>query len=72
MVVSGIAKTIEDALDKLGKNKELARSGYNFWEVEEGSATIKISYNAETYFIISDAFLCTLPKENISPCTSSC
>jgi serine protease Do len=66
-VVSGIAKTIEDVLDKLGKNKELARSGYNFWEVEEGSATIKISYNADNYFIISDAFLCTLPKENISP-----
>lgn len=67
VVVSGIAKTIEDVLDKLGKNRELARSGYNFWEVEAGSATIKISYNAETYFIISDAFLCTLPKENISP-----
>ncbi len=65
-VVSGIAKTIEDVLDKLGKNKELARGGYNFWEVEEGSATIKISYNAETYFIISDAFLCTLPKDNIN------
>ncbi len=65
-MVSGIAKTIEDVLEKLGKNKELARSGYNFWEVEEGSAKIRINYNPDTYFIISDAFLCSIPKEQIA------
>lgn len=65
-VVSGIAKTIEDVLEKLGKNKELARGGYNFWEVEEGSAKIRINYNPDTYFIISDAFLCSIPKEQIA------
>lgn len=64
--VSGIARTIEDILERLGKDKELARSGYNFWEVEEGSATIRINYNPDNYFIISDAFLCTLPQENIN------
>lgn len=66
-VVNGIAKTIEDVLEQLGKNKELARSGHNFWEVEEGSATIRIGYNPDNYFIISDAFLCTLPREHINP-----
>jgi len=63
--ISGIAKTIEDILNKLGYNKELARTGQNKWEVEEGSAKIKITYNPENYFIISDAFLCQLPKQGI-------
>jgi serine protease Do len=63
--VSGIAKTIEDILEKIGFNRELARTGQNKWEVEEGSAKIRISYNPENYFIISDAFLCQLPKTGI-------
>lgn len=64
--VTGIAKTIEDVLEKLGYNKELARVGVNHWEVEEGSAKIKINYNPENYFIVSDAFLCRLPRQNIA------
>jgi serine protease Do len=66
-VVSGIAKTIEDILIKLGYDKDLARLGQNKWEVNKGSAKIKITYNAENYFIICDAFLCKLPKQNIKP-----
>lgn len=64
--VSGIAKTVEDILEKLGYNPDLARVGGNRWEVEEGSAKIRITYNPDNYFIISDAFLCRLPKQNIS------
>jgi serine protease Do len=63
--LSGIAKTVEDILTRLGHNVELARSGTNRWEVEEGSAKIRITYNPDNYFIISDAFLCQLPKKNI-------
>jgi len=63
--VSGIAKTIEAILEKIGFNKDLARTGQNKWEVEEGSAKIRISYNPENYFIISDAFLAQLPKQGI-------
>jgi len=63
--ISGIAKTIEDILDKLGYNHELARTGPNKWEVEEGSAKIRITYNPENFFIISDAFLCQLPRQGI-------
>lgn len=63
--VSGIAKTIEDILEAIGYDRELARTGQNRWEVERGSASIRISYNPDTYFIISDAFLCQLPKQNI-------
>jgi serine protease Do len=63
--ISGIARTIEEILEKIGFNKDLARTGQNKWEVEEGSAKIKISYNPENYFIISDAHLCQLPKQGI-------
>lgn len=65
--VSGIAKTIEDILRSLDQNPDLARIGNNRWEVEQGSARIKITYNADNYFIISDAHLCQLPKQNIGP-----
>ncbi|MBP6430175.1 MAG: trypsin-like peptidase domain-containing protein [Ferruginibacter sp.] len=59
----GIAKTIEGILKDLGKDIKLARNGANNWEVEEGSAKIKISYNAENYFVTSDAFLCHMPSD---------
>lgn len=63
--ITGIAKVIEDILHKLGKDNELARTAPNNWEVKEGSATIRISYNPDNFFVVGDAFLCTLPKQNI-------
>lgn len=63
--LTGIAKIIEDVLDKLGHTRQLARNGNNRWEVEEGTANIRISFNPENYFIACDAFLCRLPKEGI-------
>lgn len=63
--VTGIARTIEDILQKLGKDKELARVSTNNWEVKEGSATIRISYNPDNYFVVGDAYLCQLPQQNI-------
>jgi serine protease Do len=63
--ITGIAKTIEDILHKLGKDHELARTAALNWEVKEGSATIRISYNPENFFVVGDAFLCQLPKQNI-------
>jgi serine protease Do len=59
----GVAKTIEDILRELGKDSRLARDGVNKWEVREGSAKIRITYNAENYFIVGDAFLCQLPGD---------
>jgi len=64
--VSGIARTIEGILEGLGKEPELARNGQNRWEVEEGSATVRITYNPDNYFIIADAHLCRLPKAGIA------
>ncbi len=59
----GVAKTIENILKELGKDVKLARSGANRWEVKEGSAKIKISYNPENFFIAGDAYLCQLPPD---------
>jgi serine protease Do len=63
--VSGIAKTVEDILVLLGHDRDLARIGQNKWEVKNGSARVKITYNSDNFFIICDAFLCRLPKQNI-------
>ncbi|HTD94124.1 MAG TPA: trypsin-like peptidase domain-containing protein [Chitinophagaceae bacterium] len=59
----GTAKTIEDILTDLGKNVRLAREGVNNWSVKEGSAKIKIVYNAENFFVAGDAYLCQMPSD---------
>lgn len=59
----GAAKTIEDILKVLGKDVRLAREGANYWSVKEGSAKIKIVYNAENFFIAGDAYLCQMPTD---------
>ena len=63
---AGVARTIEAVLSDLGKDIKLARCGPNKWEVEEGSARIKITYNPENFFVTGDAFLCQMPKEAAS------
>jgi serine protease Do len=63
VVPTGVAKTIEDILKELGKDIKLSREGVNRWEVREGSAKIKITYNAENFFVVGDAFLCQLPQD---------
>ncbi len=60
---TGVAKTIEDVLRELGKDVRLAREGVNNWSVKEGSAKIKITYNAENFFIAGDAYLCQMPSD---------
>lgn len=59
----GAAKTIEEILKELGKDVRLAREGVNTWSVKEGSAKIKITYNAENFFIAGDAYLCQMPSD---------
>ncbi len=64
-VPSGAAFKVEQILLKLGINVRETRVGMNTWELENGSAKIKIIYNTETKFVVADAWLCNLPKENI-------
>jgi serine protease Do len=50
-------------LKELGKDVRLAREGVNTWTVKQGSAKIKITYNAENFFIAGDAYLCQMPTD---------
>jgi serine protease Do len=61
----GVSKTVEAILTSIGKDVRLARIGKTSWDVEEGSALIKLSHNTKNGFIYADAILGSLPKDNI-------
>ena len=63
----GIPKTIEILLEKLAYDVALSRRGPNVWTVHKGSARINVSYHEKSGLIMGDAYLCTLPKQNIKP-----
>ena len=63
----GVSSLIEKMLIKLNHDVRVSRRGPNSWEIRQGSAKINISYHQQNGLIISDAYLCTLPKENIKP-----
>ncbi len=62
---SGTAKKVENIIKELGKDVELSRRGPNQWEIEEGSAIVRLTYSENTGFIIGDAHLCRLPRKKI-------
>ncbi len=64
--VTGVAKTIETILEETGYNHDLARNGTNKWEVKRGSATIRITFNQKNNFVVTDAFLCQLPRQGVN------
>lgn len=64
-IPQGVSSTIENILSSINKNVELSRVGKTGWDVESGSALIKITYNTNNRFIYCDATLGSLPKENI-------
>ncbi len=63
--MGAIATTLENILERLGKNPRLAARGPNMWEFSEGSATITLTHN-QNNFIVADAALCRLPKTGIA------
>ncbi|NVO01778.1 MAG: trypsin-like peptidase domain-containing protein [Bacteroidetes bacterium] len=64
-VPSGVGIKVEEIIEKLGKNVSLSRIGPDLWEIENGSAIVKITYWQNSRFVIGDAHLCNLPKMNI-------
>ena len=62
---TGINAIIENILNELGKDVKLSRRGQYRWEVQEESALIIINYNSNN-FIVGDAYICRLPKNNIA------
>ena len=61
----GVSKTIEDILSAVGVDVKLSRVGKSAWDIEHGSALIKITHNLKNRFIYCDAVLGSLPKQNI-------
>lgn len=64
-IPTGIRMEIEQVLEQLGYQVNLTRRGPFNWEIERGSAKIMLSYHEDSGIIAGDAFLCSLPKENI-------
>jgi serine protease Do len=64
-LAEGVAMTIENVLKKLGHDMRISRRGPNAWEIKQGTAKINVSYYGQTGLIMSDAYLCTLPQQNI-------
>ncbi|MBU3676540.1 MAG: trypsin-like serine protease [Chitinophagaceae bacterium] len=62
-VLDGVSKRIDDILHALGKDKDLARTGYNQWEVKQGQAIVNIVYDAENNLVLAEAILCNLPTQ---------
>ena len=63
----GVAATLEEMLEQLGYQAALSRSGPNCWTITNGSAKINVHYHEGNGIISGDAYLCSLPKENIKP-----
>ena len=63
----GVALTIENMLIKMGQDVRVSRRGPNSWEIRQGTAKINVAYHQQNGLILCDAYLCTLPKENIKP-----
>ena len=55
---------IEETLEYLGYNIDLARFGRHFWEIKKGSATIFIRYNPSSKFIVAFSPLVKLNNKN--------
>lgn len=63
---AGVGVKIESILTQTGKDVSLARIGPDRWEIDEGSALIRVNYFRSTRFVVCDALLCLLPKTNIA------
>jgi serine protease Do len=61
----GIRKILEESMIRLGFDIRLSRRGPYNWDLIQGSARIILSYHEESGIIEADAYLASLPKENI-------
>lgn len=63
----GVSATLEEMIERAGHLAPLSRSGPNCWTISKGSAKINIHYHEGNGVIMGDAYLCSLPKNNIKP-----
>jgi len=62
---AGINRSIEQMISSMGYDIDLSRMGPNHWSIRRGSAKINIAYHEKSGLIIGDAYLATLPDDNI-------
>ncbi|MFN8258558.1 MAG: trypsin-like peptidase domain-containing protein [Bacteroidales bacterium] len=65
LIPSDAGEKIEEIISKLNYDVRFTRAGYNIWEIEEGSAIIRVNYSEEDNYVVAHAILCQLPKQNI-------
>ena len=61
----GVPKLVEDIITSLDHDVRLTREGRNHWNIQRGSALVRLSYHKDTGLIDGDAYLCRLPEDNI-------
>ncbi len=61
----GMAATIEQLITATGHDVHVSRRGPNAWELQHGSAKIALYYYEKTGLITGEAYLCSLPGQNI-------
>jgi serine protease Do len=62
----GINKKIESIIADLGYDVAISRRGSSNWELCHGSVKVDILYQEKSGFMVADANLCYLSKENIA------
>lgn len=62
---SGICRTVEDMIYKLGFSPVFTRRGLNNWSIRKGSAVLNISYYEKTGLLIGDVYVCVLPNQGL-------
>jgi len=61
----GVTRIVEDVITSLGYDVNLVCQGINNWVLERGSSSLNISYAQKNGIIMADAYLCTLPDDNL-------
>lgn len=61
----GIAKRVEDIIQKLNYDPSTSRRGQLSWELTKGSATVNINYHSKSGYLAAESILCNIPSENI-------
>ncbi len=62
----GVTKMVEDIITELGYDVRLTREGKNHWNIQRGSALVRLSYHQDAGLIDGDAYLCRLPDQNVN------
>ncbi len=61
----GIAKRVEDIIERLNYKPETCRRGQLSWELVKGSATINVNYHSKSGYLSAESILCNIPSDRV-------